>query len=62
LANEAIHQEHSANFILTHYFLLVPGDRRALRLAANLPDLAERLRDVLDPDQRRRLAFELLRE
>jgi hypothetical protein len=33
-----------------------------LPLAANLPDLADTLRALLDPDQRRRLAVELLRE
>jgi hypothetical protein len=33
-----------------------------LHLDADLVHLAERLRDVLDADQRRRLAVELLRE
>jgi hypothetical protein len=33
-----------------------------LPLAADLPDLAEALRALLDPDERRRLAVELLRE
>ena len=33
-----------------------------LPLAANLPDLADALRALLDPDQRRRLAVELLKE
>lgn len=33
-----------------------------LPLAANLPDLADALRALVDPNQRRRLAVELLRE
>ena len=35
---------------------------RSSVLAGNLVPLAERLRALLDPDQRRRLAVELLRE
>jgi hypothetical protein len=33
-----------------------------LHLAADLPHLADALRAMLDPDERRRLAVELLRE
>jgi hypothetical protein len=51
-----------ANYLPSRFDTVAESLHQPLQLDADLVQLAERLRDLLDADQRRRLAVELLRE